>query len=237
MLDLVGQLLAISFALRLFNGQSPQLTSATAAYLALFALVGLLSALGLLPVEALAMDSRLVREELQLWRLVSAFFSVDGIGTGFAVQLWMFGMYSSLLEGRHWTDNRKYAALWYTATLATGASQILLLATALSTSPAFSLAHSLTFFVIGLWSRSEPQRSVELFQLPVRAAFVPWCVLAMNMPLTGVEGALYNTIAIGVALMFESAIGLPPALVDSAKSGSAPPVRSAPHASWTCQVL
>jgi len=54
-------------------------------------------------------------------------------------------------------------------------------------------------------------------------------VLAMNMPLTGVEGALYNTIAIGVALMFESAIGLPPALVDSAKSGSAPPVRRNAH--------
>ena len=222
MLDLVGQLLAMAFVVRCLTGQPSQLSATTSAYLALFALLGALSSLGMPPGELLSFDSTLTRDELQLWRVVSAFFWVDGIGAGFAMQFWLFGMYSSLLEFRHFADDGKYAALRYVGTLAAGAAQILMLAAALGTSATLSLAHPLTFYVVGLWSRSEPHRSFELFQLgSVRGAFVPWCLLALCVPLTGLECALYNVAGIGAALAYELAVGLPPPLAEAANKFSA----------------
>jgi hypothetical protein len=249
MLDMCGQLLSVAFGLRLLNAQQTQLGTATAGYLALFALMGVLSSFGLPPGELLSMDGKLVHEDLQLWRVVSAFFWIDGIGTSFAMQLWIFGVYSSLLESQHFAvDDDHFALIRYATVLGAGAVQILIFAAALGTSTMLSLAHPLCFYVVGLWSRSDPNKSFELFQLgSVRAAFVPWCLLAMCVPLTGMEQATYNVVGVGAALAYDLAVGLPALSMDaslrpsssgthkqrsssssSSKSGKAAPSKVAP---------
>ena len=56
----------------------------TSCYLGLLALVTVLASVGALSQSAILLDRSLVREELQLWRLGSAFLYTDGLGAGFA---------------------------------------------------------------------------------------------------------------------------------------------------------
>lgn len=213
MLELVAQLLTLSFATKLcsaFNGP-PSLTPLTAGYLVLLAAAGVLSHAELLPAELLGFDSRLVFEELQVWRVISAFLWAEGIGTSFALQLWFFAVYSSLLESRFVAAGRPYAVA-----LGAGVLQLLAFEAALGMGVNASLAQPLCFYAITLWSRAEPQRSFELFQTgSMQAAFVPWSLLACFVPLTGVHCAMHNLLGIWAALAYDLAFGLPPSPADA----------------------
>lgn len=156
MLDLVGQLSGLAYAARLCGTAGPSrycesstIPHVTAAYLAACTLSGALCTVGVMPAEALSLDGQLVPTEL--WRLLTSFFSCDGkLGACFALQLWFFSMYSSLLERRHYMGRE----LRYVLTLAAGGALILASCAVVGTYATLTLSHALCFYVIGLWSRS-----------------------------------------------------------------------------------
>ena len=212
MLELLGELCSCAFAVRTASGPI-NIGRITATYLTLVALVDGCCVSGLFPSEALGLEWPLVREEGQVWRLVTSFFYCDAYGLSFAIQLYLFSIYSSLLESRHFFNSE----LWYALTLCTGAAMILSLSALVSaivgTTATLSLTHALSFYVIGLWSRSEPHKVYSILlidQLAVRAAFVPWCLLGVLLPLTGSVAASYNLLGLCAALVHEIALGLPP---------------------------
>ena len=208
LLALVGQLFALTFAFRLAPSGQPTsaqgLPRVTGIYLALFAVVGLLSACGVLPAEQLAFDSVAISEERQWWRAATAFVWCDGIGAEFALQLWFFGMYSSLLERGRYASS---GALMYAGVLCAGAMHILAFAAVIGTAPSVvSLCNAFVLFVAALWSRDEPARAVSFLQVvTVRAAFVPWCLLVCFVPLTGAAALVPNLCGIGSGVAFDLA--------------------------------
>jgi hypothetical protein len=119
--------------------------------------------------------------------------------------------------------------LRYAATLGAGAVQLLLLAAAVGNAPSISLAHPLLFYVITLWSRAEPSCIVQLLASgTVRATFVPWCLLAVCTPLTGLVCALHNVLGIAAALAFDAVVGMPPPALIQANGQLASPVARRP---------
>lgn len=99
---LVGQLLALSYLSRLYGpppGATP-LGKVSAVYIGLFLGVGVVGTL-VLPAAALGLARTPMFDELQLWRLLTPVFWANGLGLDFALQLWFFGSFSSLLERRH----------------------------------------------------------------------------------------------------------------------------------------
>ena len=116
---LVGQLLALSYLSRLYGpppGATP-LGKVSAVYIGLFLGVGVVGTL-VLPAAALGLARTPMFEELQLWRLLTAVFWANGLGLDFALQLWFFGSFSSLLERRHFHNTPfKYAATLLCGTL------------------------------------------------------------------------------------------------------------------------
>ena len=213
---LVGQLLLLAFAARCFSPSSPP--RVTSCYITVFGIVSSLFAFGLLPAEYLTLD---MHEELQLWRVASAFFCCDGVGAAFALQLCAFSIYSTMVEERHFAG----AEVHYLGVLIAGMVSLLPFFWVIGAHPALSPSHALTFYVIGLWSRSEPQRLVQVLNLGgIRAALVPWGLLAVSFPLTGSMSALYNVLGLGSAFVYSALIGLPaPVTLGAAQSGSVPP--------------
>ena len=212
MLELIGELCSCAFAVRLAAGQL-SIARVTAAYLALAALVDTSCAFGILPSDSLGLEWPLVSEEVQLWRVVTSFLYCDGLGISFALHLHLFATYSTLLESRHFLGRQ----LRYALTLSTGAALILglsaLVSAIVGSNATLSLSHALCFYVVGLWSRSEPHRLYSLLvidHVAVRAAFVPWCLLGVLLPLTGSVAASYNVLGLCAALVHEIALGLPP---------------------------
>ena len=213
MLELIGQLATVAFVARLggpsfgSSGAPLALSRVTSCYLGLLSLVTVLASVGALSQSAILLDRSLVREELQLWRLGSAFLYTDGLGAGFALQLWFFGTYSTLLEKRHFPQS----GLRYTGMLAAGVVLIAAQALLLAAPTPLALGHALTFYAVALWSRTGAAKSYELLRIgAVRAAFVPWCLLAGALPLVGAQATLCNTFGIAAALAFDAAVGLPP---------------------------
>ena len=208
MLQLVGQLLALAYLSRLYappQGAAP-LGWATALYIGLFVVVGLVGTLAL-PAAALGLSRRLVVEELQVWRPLTAVFWADGLGLGFALQLWFFGIYSSLLERRYYGS----APVRYMATLLGGTVLIALQALMLDGEP-LALSNALCLFVVTLWSRAEPLKPVQLLQMVSTShAHVPWYLTAVALPLTGVHATFCNLFGISAALLIEAVVGLPSA--------------------------
>ena len=155
---LVGQLLALSYLSRLYGpppGSQP-LGKVSAIYIGLFLCVSVVSTL-VLPAAALGLSRALVLEELHLWRPITAVFCTDGLGLDFALQLWFFGSFSSLLERRHFHNTPfKYAAALVGGTLLIG-----LQAFVLEGEAPLALSHSLTLFVVTLWSRTGPLEPIS----------------------------------------------------------------------------
>ena len=88
-MDLLGGLLSLAFFTRIcVYGVRSTLERVTSCYLALFAAVAIGCSLGVLSSDMLALDGQLVTEERQFWRPVTALFWHDGLGLGFALQLW-----------------------------------------------------------------------------------------------------------------------------------------------------
>ena len=150
---LVGQLMALSYLSRLYGPRpgSQPLGKVSAIYIGLFLCVSVISTLAL-PAVALGLSRALVFEELHLWRLITAVFCTDGLGIDFALQLWFFGSFSSLLERRHFHNT----PFRYAAALLGGTMLIGLQALVLEGEAPLSLSHSLTLFVVTLWSRTGP---------------------------------------------------------------------------------
>ena len=163
MLDLIGGLLALSFLTTVCGTVHGPVVPprATAVYLGCFALLSVLGTFGVVPSDLLLLQVALpeggLSDQLQPWQLLSTFFWADGLGAGFALQLWVFTIYSSELERSHFAG----AALRYGATLGAGAAIILIQCFALHSSEPLALAHALTFFVVGLASRLEPQKTIR----------------------------------------------------------------------------
>ena len=152
-LMLVGQLLALSYLSRLYGpppGSQP-LGKVSAIYIGLFLCVSVISTLALaLPAVALGISRALVLEELHLWRPITAVLCTEGLGLDFALQLWFFGSFSSVLERRHYHNTPfKYAAALLSGTLLIG-----LQALVLGGETPLALSHSLTLFVVTLWWRT-----------------------------------------------------------------------------------
>ena len=152
-LMLVGQLLALSYLSRLYGpppGSQP-LGKVSAIYIGLFLCVSVISTLALaLPAVALGISRALVLEELHLWRPITAVLCTEGLGLDFALQLWFFGSFSSVLERRHYHNTPfKYAAALLCGTLLIG-----LQALVLGGDTPLALSHSLTLFVVTLWWRT-----------------------------------------------------------------------------------
>ena len=150
---LVGQLLALSYLSRLYGpppGSQP-LGKVSAIYIGLFLCVSVISTLALaLPAVALGISRALVLEELHLWRPITAVLCTEGLGLDFALQLWFFGSFSSVLERRHYHNTPfKYAAALLSGTLLIG-----LQALVLGGETPLALSHSLTLFVVTLWWRT-----------------------------------------------------------------------------------
>ena len=214
---MLGHIIALAFAVRVLGIASvPPLAPpmVTATYLVLLVALVSLSTVGVLPSELLHWDAELVLDDLQLWRIVSAFFWFERPSSGLAFQLWIFGTYSSLLERRHFVR----CACRYAAILCAGAAQILMFTAALGMTSASGLAHALCFYVVGLWSRSDPERSASVLNLvSMRAAYVPSVLVCMSAPVIGLEGATLNLVGVVAALGIEAAFGLPvPVLEGSA---------------------
>ena len=204
--QVVGQVVALAFLARLWQGApgQAQVPRGTAVYLALFALLNLLAHAGVLPAASLAFEADLVTQ--QPWRLATGFFIADGLGTGFGLQLWFFTAYSSLLERRFFGR----APLRYVSTLGLGALLIIAQAWLLSSARPLSLSYALCFFHVARWSRTDPHRRVEILStLTVRAALVPWCLLALALPIFGAHTSLANLYGIGAALALDAASALP----------------------------
>ena len=204
--QVVGQVVALAFLARLWQGApgQAQVPRGTAVYLALFALLNLLAHAGVLPAASLAFEADLVTQ--QPWRLATGFFIADGLGTGFGLQLWFFTAYSSLLERRFFGR----APLRYVAKLGIGALLIIAQAWLLSSARPLCLSYAICFFHVARWSRADPHRRVEILStLTVRAALVPWCLLALALPIFGAHTSLANLYGIGAALALDAASALP----------------------------
>ena len=151
-LMLVGQLLALSYLSRLYGpppGSQP-LGKVSAIYIGLFLCVSVISMALALPTVALGISRTLVLEELHLWRPITAVLCTEGLGLDFALQLWFFGSFSSVLERRHYHNTPfKYAAALLSGTLLIG-----LQALVLGGETPLALSHSLTLFVVTLWWRT-----------------------------------------------------------------------------------
>ena len=208
MLELLGNLLCVAFFVRLFLHGTSTVATVTAIYLTIFITVGSTSLLGLLSPDLLSLDGQLIAEEGQFWRYASALVWYDALGLGSALQIWIFAIYSTLVERRHFAG----AKLRYAMTLLAGAMLLLGATPAVGTDTTLSLSHALTFYVVGLWSRSEPQRMVQVPALvtTIRAAYAPWCLLLVCLPLTGTLAGLYNVVGLGGAIFVAAAGGLPP---------------------------
>lgn len=177
MLDGIGAVLVLSFLLAISGLGQETLRPArvTAVYLIGFALLSCMGAFGILPsdlllVQVASPEGQLVSDQWHPWQLLTAFFWADGLGLGFAIQLWLFYMFSSALEHLHYNGS----AVKYGLTLSVGAALILLQCVVLRSSTPLALAHPLTFFVVGLASRAEPRRMTCDFPI----LLVPFCVAA-----------------------------------------------------------
>lgn len=218
-MDGVAQLASASFLFYFVvscQSSGPTLGVVTSIYLACLTAVAILSALGAVSDDHLSLDGTALHNNFQIWRVWTCFFWVDGLGIGYALQLWFFGAYSTLVE-QHFAG----AEIRYVVVLGAGALQILLLTTVIGTGSVLSLAHALCFYVIGLWSRFEQNRSCSFFKLShVPAASMPWCLLALGIPITGIGNAMYNVVGICAALGYECLIGLTPVPPDTSKPHS-----------------
>ena len=109
---LFGQLLSLSYLSRLYGpppGATP-LGKVSAVYIGLFLCFGVVGTL-FLPPLTLGLSRDLMLSEMQLARPLTAAFWANGLGLDFALQLWFFGNFSSLLERRHYQSTPfKYAA-------------------------------------------------------------------------------------------------------------------------------
>ena len=91
--------------------------------------------------------------------------------------------------------------------LAAGVVLIAAQALLLAAPTPLALGHALTFYAVALWSRTGAAKSYELLRIgAVRAAFVPWCLLAGALPLVGAQATLCNTFGIAAALAFDAAV-------------------------------
>ena len=221
MLELCGSLLSLAFLAGLcgtVNGPSRP-PPCTAAYLIGFALLSLLGTLGTVPSDLLLLqvalpEGQFASDQLQPWQPFSVFFWVDGLGAGFALQLWLFTIYSSALERLHCSHSPggfgAVSVLKYAAVLCAGASLILLQCLAFRTVEPLALGHALTFFVVGLLARAEPNRAVRACGVSVRWCFVPWLLVVAFLPLTGIHAATCNVLGVVASLAYDTAIGLAP---------------------------
>ena len=84
MLDLVGQLFAVAFVARICSaaacGSPAVLARVTAVYVIILCITSALHAIGAVPLDLFSLDLSRVKEDLQLWRLVTAFIWCDGLG-------------------------------------------------------------------------------------------------------------------------------------------------------------
>ena len=85
-----------------------------------------------------------------------------------------------------------------------------------------ALSHALCFFVITLWSRTEPLKPVSLLHaIPTRVTHLPWYLAAAALPLTGVRLGWCNLFGILAAWLFDTLLGLPlPASAKEIRSSS-----------------
>lgn len=163
------------------------------------AAVSAAAALGKCSATDLALSWPLVARG-QLWRLLTPFAYVDGLSMRFMAHLYFFSHFSAVLESGYYAGRTPAYAL----TLLGGLGAMLVGCLVAPDLEQPFLMTPLAFFVMHLWSSTEPEEPVEIFgSLKTTGAMLPYWLLAALVAATGSAGAMPAMLGIGASVFVD----------------------------------
>eukprot|EP01062_Namystynia_karyoxenos_P073499 TRINITY_DN70296_c0_g1_i1.p1 TRINITY_DN70296_c0_g1~~TRINITY_DN70296_c0_g1_i1.p1 ORF type:complete len:220 (+),score=66.54 TRINITY_DN70296_c0_g1_i1:68-727(+) len=145
----------------------------TRAYLTLSFLLTASTALGLVSPHQLYLNWRLVSSG-EVWRLITTFVYLDDFSVDFFFQIYFLYLDSSSLEEHFYhrrTDRFVFMLLFAVVCLLPLSWPLGLM----------FLSHPMSFFLLYVWSRRNPDMHVSIYGIfTLRAPFLPWFLLVLD---------------------------------------------------------
>jgi len=157
--------------------------------------ITVLGNIGVLPVGKLIYDFTLIKEQFQLWRLLTPFLFVGGFSFPTAISLLLLYQYSSQYEKSSvYNTGAGGGTADYATMLLLGIVGVLLSIPFVEMNPFYS--KNLIYYVLYVWSKRNPNSQASVWGLQVGAAMLPFAVLGLNL----IMGNPWTDIAQGMAM-------------------------------------
>lgn len=133
---------------------------------------------GLLSPWQLYLDWGRVLSKFELWRLATTFLYFGGFSFRFVIQLYIFVQYSSRYEASPFNTGAGGTSADYAWMLVIGGSVLVAVGWILSLP---FLSEALTFMIMYVWSKKNPDVQTSVFMFQIKALYLPWALTAFHL--------------------------------------------------------
>ncbi|KAL9188624.1 hypothetical protein ACHAXT_007002 [Thalassiosira profunda] len=159
---------------------------------------------GLLPVRKLLFLWEPIKDDFQVWRLLTPFLFVGKFDFSTLMCLFMIQSQSQRYELEPYNTGAGGGTADYAFMLMAGAAAILLsyplMMMLLPVPPLF--ARTLMFFVLYVWSKRHPTAPSSIWGIQIKAIHLPFAYVALSVLMGGLYSDLLHAIAVGHLFYF-----------------------------------